>query len=172
MRWLIVSIFALPALLAPVQASVSPFQLALVSPVQLVSPATSVSGLRLSLIYGENHDVTGLDLGIAGHTTGNFAGVQFSAVSLVDGDGVGWQNGWLYNRVGGRFTGLQSAAVTQTHDMHGLQWGLVNLADNMSGLQVGFFNQAQHLHGLQIGIVDIARNAGGHPVLVLINWAS
>jgi hypothetical protein len=172
MRWFVVSIFVFLGLLAPAQASVSPFQLALVSPVQLVSPGTSISGLRLSLIYGENRDVTGLDLGIAGHTTGNFAGVQFSAVSLVDGDGIGWQNGWLYNQVGGKFTGLQSAAVTNTRDMHGLQWGFVNLADEMSGLQVGFFNQAQHLHGLQIGIIDVARNAGGHPVLVLVNWAS
>jgi len=172
MRRLVIAVLVALALLVPAGAQTKPFQLALVSPVQLVPPEQSISGLRLSLIYGENRDVTGLDIGLAGRTTGDFLGVQVSVVSLVDGECVGWQHGGFYSRVAGTLTGAQSAFVTQAHDATGIQWGFVNLAGEMTGLQIGFFNQAQRLHGLQLGLLNIARNAGGHPVLVLVNWAS
>lgn len=175
MRWFVIMILAVVCLqfsgVAQAQSS-GPIQLALVPPIQLFPPSADINGLRISFIFGDNHNMSGLDLGLANRATGNFTGVQFGIVGLVEGDGLGWMDNWLFSQVGGRFSGVQSAFVTQTNNMHGLQWGVVNLADNMSGLQFGIYNQAESLHGLQIGIVNVARNAVGHPVLVIINWAS
>lgn len=60
-----------------------PIQVALISPVQLVPPETSVIGLRLNLIYGVNRDVAGLDVGLVNQTTGAGAGLQYGLVGLV-----------------------------------------------------------------------------------------
>jgi hypothetical protein len=73
-----------------------PIQLALFDPVQLVPNTQSVSGLRLTLIYSKNVDVTGFDYSfIATHTTRNFKGVQIAPVNIVDNDVLGLQWGWV-----------------------------------------------------------------------------
>ena len=51
----------------PLFAQNNPFQIALVTPVQLVPEDDSVSGIRLNLIYGRNTTITGLDLGLINH---------------------------------------------------------------------------------------------------------
>jgi hypothetical protein len=45
----------------PVPASEKPIQLSLFSPIQLVPEDNAISGVRLSLLYGRNTYVTGLD---------------------------------------------------------------------------------------------------------------
>src|SRR5229473_676417 len=68
-----------------------PVQLALFNPVQIVSEKESVSGLRLSLIYGANENVTGLDWGLVTKTSGMFKGIQWGGVGMVEKDFEGWQ---------------------------------------------------------------------------------
>ena len=46
-----------------IQAQEKPIQLSLLSPIQLVSEKYAISGVRLSLFYGRNTYVTGLDWG-------------------------------------------------------------------------------------------------------------
>lgn len=147
---------ALLAVASPTLAAEGrPFQLALVNPVQIVPEGESISGVRLTLIYTKNRDVTGLDLSfIAAHATGNFTGVQWALVGLADGNLLGWQ----------------ANAINLTgKTMRGLQSGLFNKAGRVEGLQFGLVNVAGTINGLQIGLVNVIQQGGWLPVMVLVN---
>ena len=76
--------------------AIEPFELALFSPLQVRGPDTAVNVIRLSLLYGENVSVRGLDVGLVSRNTGGESkGLQYSLVGYVQGDFVGWQNAWL-----------------------------------------------------------------------------
>ena len=151
------------------------FQAALWAPeLQLVPTTESVAGIRLEL-YGENKDVTGLELGLFNVTTGNFVGVtgiiipsifnkvegtttgiQFGLLNETKGEVVAWQAGWI-NIYESKVTGLQMGFVNWggdgvKADFTGLQIGLINTAKNAKGVQIGFINYAETLQGLQIGL--------------------
>jgi hypothetical protein len=87
-----------------------PVQLALLNPVQLVPESNSISGLRLSLLYGRNVSVTGVDLGLVNHTTSGIT------------------------------TGFQWGFVNVAEHASGFQLGFVNYARSMKGLQIGLVN--------------------------------
>jgi len=55
---------------------VKPVQLAVYNPVQLVPEADSIKGVRLSLFYTVNEDVTGLFGWLGGTTTGDVKGAE------------------------------------------------------------------------------------------------
>ena len=150
---------AVLALLAAASPAIAddgrPFQLALLNPVQIFPERESVSGLRLSILYGKNVNVTGLDLSfIAAHATGNFTGVQWALVGLADGDFLGWQGSFI------NLTG---------RTMHGFQWGLFNKAARVEGLQLGLVNVAGTIHGLQIGLLNMIDKGGWLPVMIIVN---
>ena len=67
----VLSLFAAGSALAA-----SPIQLALFDPAQIVKDDQSVGILRIDLIYGKNANVTGLDLGLVNHTTGNQGAIR------------------------------------------------------------------------------------------------
>ncbi|HEX9052866.1 MAG TPA: hypothetical protein VF841_20225 [Anaeromyxobacter sp.] len=151
-RFLLAALLALLA--APARAD-QPVQLALFDPVQLVPDTQSVSGLRLTLIYSRNVNVTGFDYSfIATHTTGNFKGVQLAPVNIVDKDVLGLQWSWV---------GLTGGT------MRGAQLGLFNKAKRVEGLQLGLVNYAGTIHGIQIGFVNIIEQGGWLPVMVIVN---
>jgi hypothetical protein len=141
---------------SPVMAQTKPIQLSLFAPIQIFSEDTAISGIRLSLLYGKNTSVTGLDWGLVNHTTSGVSkGVQLGAVGLADGDFVGWQHNWV-NVVKG--------------DFEGLQWGVVNHSKYVHGIQIGFVNYAGSMKGLQIGLVNIISQGGQFPVFPIVNW--
>jgi hypothetical protein len=152
-----IAILAFILVAQPVMAQNKPIQLSLFSPVQLVPEKNAISGIRLSLLYGKNTNVTGLDWGLVNHcTSGMSTGVQFGLVGLVDAD----------------FTGWQSNVVNITkRNFEGLQWGIVNYAGHASGLQLGFVNYAVSMKGLQIGLVNIIKQGGQFPVFPIVNWS-
>lgn len=143
------------------------FQASLWAPdAQLVPANEDVSGIRLQ-IYGENRNVSGLDIGFVNSTTrdfkglgglftiynhvgGNLTGVQWGIVNFDEGTVTGWQSGW-FNINGGKVKGLQTGLVN---------WNNIETAD-FSGLQVGFINTAKHVHGLQVGLVNYAVSLKG-----------
>jgi hypothetical protein len=134
-----------------------PFQLALVTPIQLFPDDNSITGVRINLLYGRNLYVTGLDLGLVNHTTsGVTTGVQWGLVGMVDQDFSGWQNNTV-NVVQG--------------NCEGFQWGAVNYAQHVGGLQLGLVNYAVTMKGLQIGLVNIIKQGGQFPVFPLVNWS-
>lgn len=151
------AIFALILVAQPILAQEKPIQLSLLSPIQLVPEGNAISGVRLSLLYGKNKYVTGLDWGLVSHcTSGMSKGVQFGVVGYVEGDFMGWQSS-VVNYTKGNFEGLQ--------------WGFVNYAGHANGLQLGFVNYAMTMHGLQIGLVNIIKQGGQFPVFPIVNWS-
>ena len=141
----------------PVLAEQSPIQLSLFSPIQLVPEENAVSGVRLSLLYGRNSYVTGLDWGLVNHSTSGMSkGVQFGLVGLIDVDFTGWQN---------------NAVNITKGDFEGFQWGVVNYAGHASGFQLGLVNYTLSMRGLQIGLVNIIKQGGQFPVFPIVNWS-
>jgi hypothetical protein len=152
-----VVILALILVAQPVLAAEKPVQLSLFSPIQLVSEDDAVAGVRLSLLYGKNKYVTGLDWGLVSHSTSGMSkGVQFGLVGLVEADFTGWQN---------------SAVNITEGNFEGFQWGIVNYAGHASGFQLGFVNYAVTMRGLQIGLVNIIKQGGQFPVFPIVNWS-
>lgn len=156
---------------------------------QIVDANESVRGLRIDIVYGENANVSGVDLGIVNSTTGNFVGFGWApGANLVDGSAVGVQWSWIYSHTAGEFTGWQSAAVARQEgagssglqtglvtlhegDFTGVQLGFFNKGETVKGLQLGFVNWAEKLDGgLQIGLVNYAANSDVYKVLPIVNW--
>lgn len=158
----VISFFAICLMLTfsvkEIMAQDRPVQLALFNPVQIFDESNSITGLRISLIYGKNTRVTGLDWGLVNHTTsGTSIGVQWGLVGLNDANFTGWQSNFV-NITDGKFEGLQ--------------WGFVNYAGTVSGVQIGFVNYAANMtKGLQIGLVNIIKHGGKFPVFPIVNWA-
>jgi hypothetical protein len=147
-----------------------PIQLSLLAPVQLVPEDEGIRGVRLSLFYGKNTSVTGLDIGAVNHTTRDFLGVQFGFVGVAEGSFTGAQLNWV-NVIDGSFEGFQSGIVSSADDGRGLQFSGVNHARNFRGLQLALVNYAETLDGLQVGLVNIIRRGGMFPVMLFVNWS-
>lgn len=133
----------------------TPFQIALVYPVQLSKPDSSVTGLRLNLFYGRNKNLSGVDLGFTNHITGQFRGVQFGATNLVGSSFAGIQEGILFNDVEGDFAGLQGGALggAVKGTFQGVQGGFLNVttSGDFYGWQTSAFSSVcdKDMRGLQ-----------------------
>lgn len=163
---------AVGALLPGLARAESPVNLALFSPVQITRESDSVTALRLSLLYGRNADLRGLDVSFVGRNTGSVSGLAWDGVGVVDGDFTGAQLTWLAAVTKGNLQGFQAGVYTKAGPgSSGFQWGLVNTADSFSGLQLGFVNIAEAMRsGLQIGLVNIINNKDNLKVFPIVNW--
>lgn len=159
-------------------AALSPVGLSIVPPVQFPPSDFSVTGARLSVLWGNHRDVYGVDLGLIGNVTEqSFVGVGLSGLfNKTKGQTViiGLQGalGWNYNVQKTDVFGLQFAAVNinvASSSVNGVQFGLANLADHtvIRGAQVGIYNKAQDVYGLQIGIVNVASSLHGIQIGIL-----
>ena len=162
MRRLAFAIPVLAALLAVpattrAEADGKPISLGLVTPVQIVPESQGISGFRFSLLYGNNAFVNGFDLGLVNMTSGGARGVQWGAVSIVNGEFKGWQGNWVVSITGGNFEGLQT--------------GLYNQARHVKGLQLGLVNQTDTMEGVQIGLINIIHKGGMLPVFPFFNFS-
>lgn len=148
-----------------------PFQIALFNPVQLRPEDKGIVGVRLSLIYGKNVLVRGLDVGLVNHSTGGESvGLQYGLVGFVEGDFAGWQDNAV-SITRGTFTGYQSGLYNEAGSATGFQMGLVNRTRDMKGLQLGLFNYTETMYGLQIGLLNIIKRKEQLPVFILVNWS-
>ena len=135
-----------------------PVQLAVFNPVQLVPETESIKGLRLSLFYTVNKDVSGLSIVWIGvnRATGDVSGVEIGLGNWVEGSAYGGQIG-IVNHAGKRFVGLQYGMANITEgDFTGIQWGLVNWTEGfMHGLQAGVLNVSKKQSiGAEVGVVN------------------
>ena len=160
-------------MISSAEAAVTPLSVGIVPPVQFPSDDFSITGLRLSVLWGRHRDVYGLDFGLVGNVTEqDFVGVGISG---------------LFNRTKGMTTaiGLQAAGIanvntqktdvygaqlalglnmnTATSKVAGLQLALANLSGHTSiyGVQAGVYNKAQVVYGVQIGLVNVAESLHG-----------
>ncbi len=134
-----------------------PIQIALINPIQIFPENSSITGIRINLIYGKNTSVTGVDWGLINHTTsGKSLGIGLGIVNLADAKFSGLQYGWV-NLTNG--------------DFEGMQWGFVNHANYANGFQLGLVNHANRLKGLQIGFINIIKQGGQFPIFPIVNWS-
>jgi len=176
-------------LYSPEEHPVTPLELGIATPVQLPPANWDVYGLRWNLIYGESHNVYGLDLGLVGcnqlkmvglqlmaavdWVEGDMAAVQFGGIAnAVFGNASGVQLGGIVNYTRGEFAGVQFAPINYDGTFYGFQAGLFNYVKGISwGLQLGFANSAvNEFHGWSVGAVNFAARMHGLQ-LGLINLA-
>ncbi len=151
----------------------SPLAVGIIKPVQFPPDDFNVSGLRLSLGWGDHRDVYGLDFGLLGNITRQrFVGIGVSGLAnithgettiiglqLAGGANVNYQKTNVY--------GLQLALGVNSNSaessVNGFQVALANLSDHTTirGVQLGLYNKAQKVYGLQIGIVNVAESLSG-----------
>lgn len=175
-------------------AAVSPLSIAIVPPVQFPSDEYSITGLRLSVLYGRHRDVYGFDLGAIGNITDQtFTGIGLSGLfNITHGtttilflQGAGIMNmttqktdvyglqiagGLNMNSAQSKVVGLQAALLANLSPattIYGAQIGLYNKAQEVYGFQIGLVNSTKNLHGLQIGLVNFNETGifGVSPVL-------
>jgi hypothetical protein len=154
---LVLTVVAFGLFGTPAKADEKPIQLALFTPVQIFPESTPITGVRLSLIYGSNVKMSGLDVGLVNHIgEESSVGAQFGVVGIADGDYTGWQNNWVN---------------ICKEDFEGFQYGVVNSSYHASGLQLGVYNYARTLNGLQIGLINVIKQGGRFPVFPIVNWS-
>ncbi len=149
----------------------TPFQLAFATPMQIVPENWDVMGLRLNLIYGSNHNVTFLDIGLLNHTINRQTGIQIGGIwNGVEGEMSGIQVGGIINSAGNTYmmSGIQVGSINLAGDATGLQVGVFNSANSMQGMQIGVVNNADNLQGAQIGLINLI-TAGPIPFMPVLN---
>lgn len=120
---------------------------------QICAPETEITGLRLNLVYSENDDVSGLDLGFVSGGA-SISGLRLNAVNLSD------------EHSGGVEIGLANIA---SGEMVGWQFGLYNYAGSMRGFQLGLINRCGSLYGIQIGLVNMIES-GDVAMWPIFSW--
>ena len=173
---LILAATALPA------AAEVPFQFATVGVRAPESP--DVNGARLTLLYGKNRSVRGLDLGFFSFSeTERLDGFQsVFGMARVSGDSSGFSGAFI-NLHSGSHNGVNAGFLNQVEELKGganigfvnitnrysmLDVGGLNISDRSSA-QVGFLNVSKHIEGVQIGLVNVAEN-GFLPIFPFFNF--
>ncbi len=177
------------------RAAVSPVAVAILPPVQFPSDEFSITGARLSFLWGHHRDLYGVDLGILGNITdqeftgialsGAFnytkgtttiLGLQFAGLANINTNktsvyGLQMALGLNSNKATSSVVGVQAALLGNLSpftDIYGVQLGLYNKAMSVYGLQIGLVNVTSNLHGVQIGLVNF-NSKGPFVVSPLIN---
>ena len=142
MLWIVVFALALTVgtqTVSAEDASMTPVMISLMTPVQAPTSEWDVKGLRIDLLYGECHNLHGLDVGLVNHTAGKELGLEVGVVNYVEGG----------------FTGLQVGGVNIGKRVKALQVGVYNEADDVSGIQIGLINHTRIMRGCQIGLINV-----------------
>lgn len=169
------------AFMSGAHAAVSPIAIDIVPPVQFPPDDFNVTGLRASVLWGDQRNVYGVDVGLLGNITqqdfvglgvsGVFnwtrgtttaLGAQLAGVANINTNKTsvyGVQAALItnYNSAEAKVVGFQVALanISQFTDIYGVQMGLYNRAKDVRGFQIGLVNVAENLHGVQIGLVNI-----------------
>lgn len=165
------------------EAALSPLGVAIVPPVQFPGKDFTVTGLRMSVLWGNQKNVYGLDVGAIGNMTeGQMTGIGVSGLFnlnkgqttgvLLQAAGIG-----NFNQGKARIYGVQIAGIVNANkaesvvaglqvallnlgpytNIRGVQVGLYNKAHDVAGFQIGIINDADSLHGIQIGLINFHR---------------
>lgn len=151
----------------------SPVSLGLAPPVQFPTKEFSVTGVRVSGLWGRHRDVYGLDFGLLGNVTDqDFVGLGVSGLfNLTNGTttAIGLQAAGLanVNTKNADIYGFQIAGLLNQNigsaTVNGIQFAAVNLSDHtvIRGAQIGIYNKALSVYGFQIGVVNVCENLHG-----------
>jgi hypothetical protein len=145
----------------------------------------SVSGMRLSLLYGKNQRTNGLDIGLLSLSeTSGFSGLALVAgVSKVTDEMNSAACFSLVNYHTGSDSGMNAAFINLLNETPGaFNTGFVTIAKgttmvdlggvNMSKsstAQIGFINITKEIKGFQFGFLNMAEN-GFLPIFPVLNF--
>lgn len=190
---LIFSVTLLTALFA--QGAVTPLSVSIAPPLQFPSEEFSITGARLSFLWGHHRDLYGIDLGLLGNVTDQeftgialsgvfnytkgtttILGLQLAGLANINSNktniyGLQMALGINSNSTNTTVVGVQAALLGNLSpftDIYGLQLGLYNKALNVYGLQIGLVNVTSNLHGVQIGLINF-NTKGRFAVSPLLN---
>lgn len=162
------------------EAAVTPLSVGIAPPVQFPPSDFTITGLRLSGLWGRHRDLYGVDIGGLGNITeqrfvglgvsGLFnytkgtttiLGLQLAGLTNINTNktevyGMQLALGLNSNTAVSSVAGLQLAAVNlgPFTDIYGVQAGIYNSAKDVYGIQFGLVNVADSLHGIQIGLIN------------------
>ncbi|QDK45257.1 hypothetical protein DOM22_08870 [Bdellovibrio sp. ZAP7] len=154
-------------------AAVTPISVAIAPPVQFPPQDFSITGIRLSALWGHHRDVYGLDFGVLGNITDqDFVGIgiaggfnaTYGSTNIIGLQLAGLGN---YNQQKTNVVGLQAALISNINvaesNVYGVQLAVTNLSTNTSvyGAQLGVYNRAKSVYGIQLGLVNITDNLHG-----------
>ncbi len=168
-------------LFSSAKGAFSPLSVGIVPPLQFPPSGFSITGARVSALWGHHRDLYGLDVGALGnitdqdfvgmglagvfnitHGTTVILGLQAAGIANVNTNktkiyGVQVALGLNHNTAESTAVGLQLAALgnySPHTNVYGAQVGLYNKAKEVYGLQIGLVNVATSLHGIQIGLLN------------------
>lgn len=170
---LIVVLLSVLSLNAESKSGVTPFQFSIFNPIQIFDENYDVYGCRITIPYGVNASVCGIDAGLYLTTTGDQCGFQSAVVvasregmttgvtcaaiaNLSKGDEWGVSLAGAFNFATGEITGLQAA-------------GLISHASRFNGLQMAVFNHCDDFKGVQFGLINICKHQT-IPFTILLNF--
>ena len=150
-------------------------QLCLFNPLQVAPEESNVYGLRVTVPYGVNNSVYGLDFGLWSETTGYQYGVQANGlvayheedadgfnlagiVNYTEKNSTGCIIGGIYSEVKNKMTGFQAAVA-------------IAKARQVVGVQLSLFNYCEDLKGVQLGLININNN-GMIPFTIILNFGN
>lgn len=191
-----VFLFLLILILMPSTAwswSWTPLQVSIWEPVQLFPEGFDIYGLRLGLAYGNNKNLTGVDVGGVNVVAQNQHGVQLGLMNLSE---EGWGGCAGVMNYSNNFNGLQIGLLnTAQSSASGFQVaGLMNLSDDVAGAQVhcgilgngavkvagaqcvllAGYNLTDDINGIQLAVFGFNyanASAGGVQLAMLYNYA-
>lgn len=167
----------------------TPFQFSIYSPLQLVEKEKGIVGLRVTLLYGQNADLSGVDLGLGVNRLNHLKGVQIAGLANYSSSTNGIQIAGLGNEAD-YLSGIQLAGISNLiqNDAEGIQvaiaasivngtmkgvqiaglnnW-LAPKSSSVLGLQLGLINYAGHVKGVQIGLINACENLSGIQIGIL-----
>ncbi|MGE4132158.1 MAG: hypothetical protein AB7F86_11010 [Bdellovibrionales bacterium] len=173
MKYLLCLTFVLSIMAPTAHAAVSPVSFGIAPPVQFPPSDFTVTGVRVSALWGRHRNIYGIDIGGIGNITdGDFTGLAIAGgfnlthqtTNAIGMQAAGFGN---FNTNKATVTGIQLAGIINKNDaesaVNGVQFALVNMAEHTTirGLQVGVYNRAGSVYGLQLGLVNRCDNLHG-----------
>ncbi|MGB5445070.1 MAG: phaC PHA synthase [Psychromonas sp.] len=111
--------------------------------------ASSVRGVRLTVLHGKVQQVTGVD----------FAAFGFSQTNTTIGANL---NFFGAHKVSKSMTGASLGILNwQTGYTQGANIGPINVTNNMQGANIGAINVANNVEGANVGAINITNNVEG-----------
>ena len=152
----------------------TPAQFSFFTPLQIFSEKYKIYGLRLTLPYGTNKSLHGVDLGLVNQLDSLY-GVGLSAFySKHSGDMYGLNLAGAFNLSTGNDVGLSMAGFyNETGRIDGVQVAaLHNQAKTVNGVQISLFNYCHKMNGVQIGLLNYCKDQPFRYTLLFNFWDS
>jgi hypothetical protein len=180
----LLGLFIITTFLPGAHAATSPVSVGIAPPVQFPSSEFTITGARLSVLWGSHRDLYGLDIGGIGNITQQeFKGVALSGIfnktegrttaiftqaagvanwntNTTEVYGLQLAGALNMNKATSSVVGVQLALINMSEQtaIYGIQAGIYNKARVVYGFQIGLVNDTTDLHGLQIGLVNFYHN--------------